>query len=130
MFSTAQPLCLPAYTDNRHHHFPTRFTDALGDTETRPSRSNAISMPLCFKEEIEGAIFIDFFFSPFYSSADSVLYWKSTQLSGCMQFRSLIKRQEFFQNHNEYKCAIMMSMVSSFVTFFFFLNTVLSNIDR
>ena len=35
--------------DNRRCHFPTQFTDALGDAEARPTLSNAISLPVCFK---------------------------------------------------------------------------------
>ena len=38
--------------DNRRRHFPTQFTDALGDAEARPTLSNAISLPVCFKRKL------------------------------------------------------------------------------
>lgn len=37
--------------DKRRRHFPTQFTDALGDAEARPTLSNAISLPVCFKRK-------------------------------------------------------------------------------
>lgn len=55
MFSTAKlsaSLASIPSADNRHRHFPTQFTDALGDAEARPTLSNAISLPVCFKRKL------------------------------------------------------------------------------
>lgn len=50
MFSTAK-LSASLASINRRRHFPTQFTDALGDAEARPTLSNAISLPVCFKRK-------------------------------------------------------------------------------
>ncbi len=55
MFSTAKlsaSLASVPGADNRRRHFPTQFTDALGDAEARPTLSNAIRLPVCFKSKV------------------------------------------------------------------------------
>lgn len=65
MFSTEMlfnSLASIPSADNRHPHFPTQFTDALGDAEARPILSNAISLSVCFKRKLRVHLYRLFFF--------------------------------------------------------------------
>lgn len=62
--------------DNRHPHFPTQFTDALGDAEARPIRSNAISLSVCFRRKLRAHHYWLFAFLSFAYSIWSALISK------------------------------------------------------